>query len=93
MLRKIFLFWLVIMAIGCAGMGKTSAKSEAPRMTKEELKAKLGASELVILDVRAGQDWEAGEGKIAGAVREDPEAFDQWAAKYPKEKTLVLYCA
>ena len=92
MLRKILVFWLVIMAIGCTGMGNTSAKSEVPRMTKEQLKAKLGAPELVVLDVRSGRDWKAGEGKIAGAVREDPNEFDRWAARYPKEKTLVLYC-
>ena len=93
MLRAILLICILTMTVGCAGIGKASAKGEALRMTKEELKDRLGASDLVILDVRAQQDWEAGEGKIRGAVREDPGAFDQWAAKYPKEKTLVLYCA
>ncbi|HBG04584.1 MAG: hypothetical protein A2075_21275 [Geobacteraceae bacterium GWC2_58_44] len=83
----------MIMALGCVGMGKASAKGEVPRMTKEELKARLGAPDVIVLDVRAAQDWKAGEGRIAGAVREDPKAFDRWGAKYPKEKTLVLYCA
>lgn len=93
MLSKILTFLMVLLAMGCAASGKTSVTGEAPRMTKEQLKAKLGDPGLAILDVRAGRDWNAGVEKIPGAVREDPGAFDKWAAKYPKEKTLVLYCA
>lgn len=93
MLRKIFIVWIMVMAVGCAGMGNTAVKGEVPLMTKEELKGKLGASEVVILDVRAGRDWKAEEVKIAGAVREDPREFERWSGKYPKDKTLVLYCA
>ena len=95
MLGKSLLILMVMLAVGCMGMGKRSAdaKGEVPLMTKEELKADLGDPNVVILDVRTARDWKAGEGKIPGAVREDPELLDQWAAKYPKEKTLVLYCA
>jgi predicted sulfurtransferase len=93
MLRKILTVLMLIVAMGCAATGKSSVTGEVPRMTKEQLKAKLGDPGLAILDVRAGRDWNAGVEKIAGAVREDPRAFDQWSAKYPKEKTLVLYCA
>jgi predicted sulfurtransferase len=93
MFRKLLVALMVIMAVGCAGMGNSAAKGEVPRMTKEELKAKLGNPDVVVLDVRAAQDWKEGEGKIAGAVRETPKELEQWAAKYPKEKTLVLYCA
>ena len=62
-------------------------------MTKEELKAMLGNPDLIIIDVRYGRDWTDSELKIKGAVREDPETFDSWAKKYPKDKTLVFYCA
>jgi rhodanese-related sulfurtransferase len=31
--------------------------------------------------------------KIKGAVREDLEKVDTWMNKYPKDKTLVFYCA
>jgi hypothetical protein len=93
MLSKILTILMVIVAMGCAATGKTSVTGKAPRMTKEQLKGKLGDPSLAILDVRSGRDWNAGVEKIPGAVREDPMAYDQWAAKYPKEKTLVLYCA
>lgn len=68
--------------------------AEVPRMTKEELKSLLGNPGIIILDVRAGFDWDDSGWKIPGAVREDPKKeVRSWAGKYPKEKTLILYCA
>lgn len=93
MLRKIFLVFLLMLAMGCAGAGTTAANGGAPRMSKDDLKARLGSPDLVILDVRSGPDWKAGDGKISGAIREEPREFERWATKYPKEKTIVLYCA
>jgi amino acid transporter len=75
------------------GVSSAAAAPEVPRMSKEELKAALGNNELVVIDVRVGKDWDASEIKIKGAVREDPKALDSWVARYPKDKTLVLYCA
>jgi rhodanese-related sulfurtransferase len=63
------------------------------RMSIDELKAVLGKTDLVVIDVRSPRDWEATSSKILGAVREDPGGASTWARKYPKEKTLVLYCA
>ena len=71
----------------------TALGADVPRITKDELKSKLGDRDVVILDVRRSGDWKASPSKIQGAVREDPADIDSWAAKYPKETTLVLYCA
>jgi len=84
---------MLILALGCNGMGKAPGQGEAPRMTKEELKAGIGSTGLIILDVRYGKDWTDSDRKITGAIREDPKKFDAWREKYPKTKTLVLYCA
>jgi len=81
---------ILLMVGGCTILAKSA---DAPRMTKEELKAKLDAPDLVIIDVRHGMDWTGSDLKIKGAVREDPEAVESWANKYPKDKTLVFYCA
>jgi rhodanese-related sulfurtransferase len=71
----------------------TLARSaEAPRMTKEELKAMFGNPDVIIIDVRAQGDWKESDLKIKDAVREDPGAIESWAKKYPKEKILVFYC-
>ena len=70
-----------------------SAAVDVPTITKEELKAQLDSSDVMILDVRTVTDWKSSEFKIKGAMRADPNEFDSWAATYPKDKTLILYCA
>jgi predicted sulfurtransferase len=67
--------------------------ADAPRMSKEELRSRLGDKNTVVIDVRIGRDWSASDFKIRGAVREDPQDVATWAEKYPKKKTIVLYCA
>jgi hypothetical protein len=74
-------------------LGAMAGQEFPPRISTAELNAKLGATYLVILDVRSFGDWEASDTKIKGAVREDPEAVQSWAGKYSQKKTLVLYCA
>jgi hypothetical protein len=92
MRKRLFLATLLIlfMAEGCAMLEK---HVDAPRMTTDDLKLMLGNPDLIIVDVRYGKDWTESDLKIRGAVREDPEIFDSWAKKYPKDKTLVFYCA
>ncbi len=64
-----------------------------PRITKDELKAMLGKPDVLIVDVRTDADWSESNLKIKGAVREDPQAIESWAGKYPRDNTLVFYCA
>jgi rhodanese-related sulfurtransferase len=92
MKRRLLIGTLIIFFTigGCMMLAKST---DTPRMTKEELKAMLGNPNLIIVDVRQRIDWADSDLKIKGAVREDPLAVDSWANKYPKDKTLVLYCA
>ncbi len=62
-------------------------------MTKEELNTILDQAETVVLDVRAGRDWNSSEFKIKGAFRADPQKFSDWVSQHPQSATLVLYCA
>ncbi len=66
---------------------------EAPRVDKETLKSWLSDPQVVILDVRAPNDWQGSDKKIKGAVRQEPKEVKTWAASLPKEKKVVLYCA
>jgi rhodanese-related sulfurtransferase len=92
MKKRLFIVALLIFFM--AGILTTSARSaEAPRMTKEELKGMLDSPNLIVIDVRTQQSWKEDDLKIKGAVREDPEAVESWANKYPKDKTLVFYCS
>ena len=63
------------------------------RITKEELKQRLGNPEIAIVDVRSGGDWKGSDRKIAGAVREEPNGVGGWEKRYAKDKHIVLYCA
>ena len=69
------------------------ALADAPRVTKDQLKEQMGDPDLLIVDVRLGTDWDASEFKIKGAVRVPLEEFLEWAAKYPKDTKMILYCA
>lgn len=70
-----------------------AAQQEVPRMTVETLAGMLDNPDLVVVDARSGQDWNASEFKIQGAVRPDQSQLDSWAGQFGLDKTLVIYCA
>ena len=78
----------LVLLITCAAMA-----AQPKTMTKEELNQQLDNPQVIVLDVRKGSDWKSSEFKIKGAERVDPRKFKDWAKTYPKDKTLVLYCA
>ncbi len=82
---------VVLGSSGCAAPQKMAA-GDVPRMEVGELKARLGDPALVVIDVRAANDWESSQAKIKGAVREVGKNVADWASNYPKDKAIVLYC-
>jgi hypothetical protein len=90
--KKITYFIILPLLMLLTGISMSEAK-DVPMMTKEELKAQLDNPDIMILDVREGRDWKSSEFKIKGASRANPNDFDTWAMTYPKDKTLILYCA
>ena len=94
MTRKYHTMFLLLSFI-CLLTGMTApaaSGSNVPKITVEELRAMLGKPDLIIIDVRLERDWKASALKIPGAVWEDFREADTWVKKYPKEKTIVLYC-
>ena len=95
---KRFLLAIMTVAVSLGLVGVSTAPlmaediaADAPRITKEELKSKLGDPDLIILDVLVQDQWETVDQKLPGAVHENPEEVDSWANKYKKDKTYVLY--
>jgi hypothetical protein len=92
MVWKWFLILVVFIASSCTTVEGKPVSDQVPRMSVEDLRARLGSPDLVVLDVRRGWSWSSSNEKIAGAIREDPGEFSSWYDKFPKDKTLVLYC-
>jgi hypothetical protein len=80
---------VIIFCIGPPALGF----DDVPRMDKDELKALLDNPDVIILDARTTSNWNQSEYKIKGAHRLDQSNADSVEAMYPKEKTIVLYCA
>jgi rhodanese-related sulfurtransferase len=83
---------MVLMAFIVLAYGAARA-DDAHAMTKEQLLPLLGKSDVIIIDVSSNEGWEARDKKIPGALREEPMKFESWMNKYPKDKTIILYCS
>ncbi len=84
---------LVILLLALSFLSAPSIfAASVPTMDKDELKSLLGSDNLVILDVRIGRDWSSSEFKIKDSVRMAKSDLSM-VDKYPKDTTLVLYCA
>jgi len=83
--------WLLPSVLLAAALASPANALEAPRMPKEELKARLGNPAINIIDVRTLTDWILTSKKIKGAVRENPRRSDTWIGKYTRDRTIVLY--
>lgn len=88
---KNLLSMIAICAIAVAAAQVMAATKDAPRITKEEAKALLGAPKVVFLDGRISSAWDRSNSKIPGAVRADQWDFDTWARGYDKDTTFIVY--
>ena len=91
--KRLLFYATFITGIFLLAMSLTASAASVPRMSTDELKSKLGDADLVVLDARGNWDWVKSEEQIPGSDRVSPGGASQWAANYPKEKTIVLYCA
>ena len=91
--KRLLFYATFITGIFLLAMSLTASAASVPRMSTDELKSKLGDADLVVLDARGNWDWVKSEEQIPGSDRVSPGGASQWAVNYPKEKTIVLYCA
>jgi rhodanese-related sulfurtransferase len=63
------------------------------RISKESLRKVLGNPDVIVVDVRQQKGWNDSDLKIKGAIRENPDHIKEWMKRYPRNKTLVFYCA
>ncbi|MBM3549832.1 MAG: sulfurtransferase [Alphaproteobacteria bacterium] len=67
--------------------------SSPDSLTPEQLYARLGtAASPILVDVRRGPAFEAGDTMIVGARRRVPEDVARWRAELPAGTPVVVYC-
>ena len=84
---------LMVFPLSCVGSDVSRLDKETARLDKDTLKGWLSDPQVIILDVRQPQDWQASAKKIKGAVRQELSEVKTWAPTLPKDKKIVLYCA
>jgi hypothetical protein len=82
---------VIVASLIVAFFGACATGREAPLLDKETLKSWLSDPQVVIVDVRYGRDWQDSQSKIKGAIRQNPQEVETWAASLPKERKIVLY--
>jgi len=73
------------------GFSAADNDKNVPAISVHQVKQLLNNSDVIIIDVRKYRNWWRSSKKILSAVREDPSKIDQWAQKYPKDKSLIFY--
>ena len=91
--KRFLLYAIFISGMLLLAMSFSVSAASVSLMSTDELKSRLGETDLVILDVRTGRDWTGSDKMIAGAERVQPGGVNQWVINYPKDKEIVLYCA
>jgi hypothetical protein len=93
MQTKAWLVLLLSLALLMPADTALSAPNDLKNITLDTLKGRLGAPDLLIVDVRQAGDWDRSAKKIPGAVRQDPQKLETWGPNLPRDKKIVLYCA
>jgi len=91
MTKHVLLMISIIFIALTHGMMVSADDSRA--ITKEQLLPLLGKPDVIIIDVSSNEGWDSRDKKIPGAFREEPMKFEFWMDKYPKDKTIILYCS
>lgn len=87
--------WIAVLMITvfAAVPAAAASRDTIPRMTVQELKAKMDRGEdIVILDVRTGRDYDRSRDKIKGAVRISFFQLNDRYRELPADKEIVAYC-
>jgi len=69
------------------------ADEAVPRISLSKAMSMLGNPDVLFIDVRRLDDIAASDAKIPGAPWENSKNVAAWASRYPKDKTIIVYCA
>jgi hypothetical protein len=93
LLKGLFLSLLFILLNQLIVPAAFSATDVIPRITVQELKAKIDKGEdVVIIDVRAGREYEDSKIKIKGAIRIPIVKLEDRISELPRDREIITYC-
>lgn len=69
------------------------AAAEPPAITVGELRRAVEGGEVLVLDVRHQEDFDAWPDMLPGAVHHDARRLDEWADGIPRDRGVVVHCA
>jgi len=84
-------FIIFLLIFNSSDLSAADNDKNVPAISVHQVKQLLNNSDVIIIDVRKYRNWWRSSKKILSAVREDPSKVDQWAQKYPKDKSLIFY--
>ena len=88
--------WLAVRNASVAQLGEVERAArdylgpEVETISRDELAERLGRRDVVLIDVRPREEFEAGH--IAGAISVPYDEIEQRLAELPKEHEVVAYC-
>ena len=82
---------IFLLIFSSTGFSAADNEKTVPAISVHQVKQLLNNSDTIIIDVRKYRNWWRSSKKILSAIREEPSKVDQWAQKYPKDKSLIFY--
>jgi hypothetical protein len=89
--RGIIAYIILLLIFSSTDFSAADHDKNVPGISVHQVKQLLNNSDVIIIDVRKYRNWWRSSKKILSAVRENPSKVDQWALKYPKDKSLIFY--
>lgn len=89
--RQYLLLFAMSCLVAAGALPAAAATADAPRITKEDAKALLGAPKVLFVDGRTESVWYKSDRKIKGAVRIDKWDIQMWASSFPSDTTFIVY--
>ena len=91
-MQSLFRFLLLISLL-MFSFSAVAAGDGVPRITKEDLKAKLDKGEkIIILDVRTADSYNGSTMRIKGDMRKEPNMAEAWYKDLPMDREIIAYC-
>lgn len=87
------LVFTMMVAVLLTAVASVLVGCKLPRITVEEVKKRMDEGEQILfIDTRKSQDWDASDVKLPGALRIHYSELEQYLDELPRDRLIVPYC-